>query len=783
MAILVDISKWDMSNVTDMSGMFENCTMNEDISGWDTSSCTNMEKMFKGNPTFNQSIAPWNVSNVVNMDEMFFNAASFNSDLSELNFSATIKEKSPIKFITNTALDSIDPEEKSEYIPAVEKYYYPLRNSPIDPTSTTWRTNFAPPGYEFIPNDGIYALMPITIMESMFEGGLYSFNDPDIGLWDTSTVISMFRMFSGHRTFNQPIGDWNTSQVVHFNQMFDGATVFNQDLTKWDVSAHNKAMVKYAYSQGIRSADYFPYPDRFVTWEYDQPRILYADSYGGYNFDTKEFGNIPADSSVNAMEATNQPYWEHCQGAGEYYLAADGRGYIQNQGYIAPDIPAAMAEWPNATLVRQSTQDWLVEHEIEPDIILTRSYDEYGMFINVAKNYYGNPDSFEGYSYSWDDEYEYETGTACALGLVWSSWFSDEADLPYNERSWDTWFPTFWNVKHVGNNSYNPGASQGATEGLIGVEKQWILARSLFSGKVYKFRFLYWSGYVNGGGGNGYAYLYEDITDQVTLDAGPPPDLLSQRPMILEWGGAFGASLPSDFACQFIPWNNNSTGVDDFEAYIDWGDGSPIETFSIVNNRASNGRLDVGAIAHTFLPVSGDTIQAKFYFKNATFNPWTWENDENSARHPKCIQWGDGNLHRLTPYQADLARVYNYANDTPNLYGNWSHIDISSNSGVPTTWPTFDLSNLKTMERFLWWSNIDFSQWTQANVALQDTSHITSFARAFYQCGSNYQASSSVPTTPFDITQIIDTSSCRNMMGMFGGVGDGMFTNIGSLDT
>ena len=779
MAILVDISKWNMSNVTDMSGMFENCTMNEDISGWDTSSCTNMEKMFKGNPTFNQSIAPWNVSNVANMDEMFFNAVSFNSDLSGLNFSATIKEKSPIKFITNTPLDSIDPEEKSEYTPTVEKYYYPLRNSPIDPTSTTWRTNFAPPGYEFIPNDGIYALMPITIMESMFEGGLYSFNDPDIGLWDTSTVVTMYAMFKGHTRFNQPIGDWNTSQVVNFNQMFNGAAVFNQDLTTWDVSAHNKAIVKWAYENNTDSAYNYPYPADFVTSEYDQPRILYAENYGGYNFDTKEFGDIPEGSSVNAMEANNQPYWEHCWGAGEYYLVPDGRGYDNtNSGYISPDIPAAMAEWPNATLVRQSTESWLVEHEIEPDIILARSNDEYGLFYNVAKNYYGNPDSFEGYEYSWDDEYDYETGTACALGLVWSSWFSDEADLPYNERSWDTWFPTFWNNKHIGNNDYNPGASQGATEGLIGVEKQWILARSLFSGKVYKIRFLYWSGWVSGRGGNGYAYLYEDITDQVTLDSGPAPDLLSQRPMILEWSTATNGSLPSDFACQFIPWNNNSTGVDDFEAYIDWGDGSPIETFSIVNNRASNGRLDAGAAAHTFLAVSGDTIQAKFYFKNATFNPWNWSNDMFSNRHPKVIQWGDGNLHRLAPYEADLDLVYNYANDTPNLYGNWAHIEIPLQSGVPTTWPTFDLSNLKTMERFLWWPDINFSQWTQANLALQDTSHITSFARAFNGVGDRGN-----PTTPFDITQIIDTSSCRNMMMAFASVEDGVFTNIGNLDT
>jgi surface protein len=34
-----DISLWDVSNVTDMAGIFNSSTFNQNISGWDVSKC------------------------------------------------------------------------------------------------------------------------------------------------------------------------------------------------------------------------------------------------------------------------------------------------------------------------------------------------------------------------------------------------------------------------------------------------------------------------------------------------------------------------------------------------------------------------------------------------------------------------------------------------------------------------------------------------------------------------------------------------------------------------
>ena len=104
-----DISKWDVSNVTNMMEMFHSSEFNGDISNWDVSSVTNMREMFF-HSEFNGDISKWNVSNVINMREMFghsefkgdisnwdvsnvtnmrgmFNYAEFNGDISKWDIS------------------------------------------------------------------------------------------------------------------------------------------------------------------------------------------------------------------------------------------------------------------------------------------------------------------------------------------------------------------------------------------------------------------------------------------------------------------------------------------------------------------------------------------------------------------------------------------------------------------------------------------------------------------------------------------------------------------------
>ena len=69
-----DLSNWDVSNVTLMRTMFSYCSKLKslgDISGWDVSNVTDMNSMFYSCESFNQDISGWDVSNVIHSTYMF----------------------------------------------------------------------------------------------------------------------------------------------------------------------------------------------------------------------------------------------------------------------------------------------------------------------------------------------------------------------------------------------------------------------------------------------------------------------------------------------------------------------------------------------------------------------------------------------------------------------------------------------------------------------------------------------------------------------------------------
>jgi surface protein len=69
-----NISKWDVSNVEDMQGMFHETNFNGDISKWDVSKVKNMRGMF-WKSSFNRDISHWDISKVEYMEFMFSDLA------------------------------------------------------------------------------------------------------------------------------------------------------------------------------------------------------------------------------------------------------------------------------------------------------------------------------------------------------------------------------------------------------------------------------------------------------------------------------------------------------------------------------------------------------------------------------------------------------------------------------------------------------------------------------------------------------------------------------------
>ena len=81
-----DISDWDVSNVTDMSGMFDGAAQfNADLSAWDVSNVTDMSRMFSRAAQFNADLSDWDTSKVGKMSYIFQYASAFDQNLGNWN--------------------------------------------------------------------------------------------------------------------------------------------------------------------------------------------------------------------------------------------------------------------------------------------------------------------------------------------------------------------------------------------------------------------------------------------------------------------------------------------------------------------------------------------------------------------------------------------------------------------------------------------------------------------------------------------------------------------------
>lgn len=108
----LDLSKWDTSNVTNMSRMFSYCynlSSIDGISNWDTSKVTAMQEMFYNcyNLT-SPDLSKWDTSNVANMYFMFYGCRSLTSLDSISNWDTSNVTNMSLMFGYCSSLTSLD---------------------------------------------------------------------------------------------------------------------------------------------------------------------------------------------------------------------------------------------------------------------------------------------------------------------------------------------------------------------------------------------------------------------------------------------------------------------------------------------------------------------------------------------------------------------------------------------------------------------------------------------------------------------------------------------------
>ena len=159
---IIGLEDWDVSEVTNMNGMFSDCrNFNSDLSNWDVSNVKSMRRMFSNCKNFNCDLSKWNVSNVEDMGFMFRGCKNFNSDLSKWNVSNV--EDMGFMFLS---CDNFNSDGKS------------LNNWDV--------SNVQDMGY-------------------MFQD-CYNFNS-DLSKWNVSNGIGMKHMFDGCKSLQQ-IPSW-----------------------------------------------------------------------------------------------------------------------------------------------------------------------------------------------------------------------------------------------------------------------------------------------------------------------------------------------------------------------------------------------------------------------------------------------------------------------------------------------------------------------------------------------------------------------------------------------
>lgn len=181
---LHSITHWDVSNVTDMTGMLEYTVFNQDIIKWDVSNVRFMTVMFRRS-SFNQDISSWETSNLTDISSMFFQNESFNQPIGNWDVSN----------VTNM--------------------YGLFYESPFNQDLSQWNVD------------------QVTNMGFMFYRT--PFNYP-INNWEVSSLTSTEKMFMYNSEFNQPLDSWNVENITNMWGMFFSSGSMNQDLSNWNVN-------------------------------------------------------------------------------------------------------------------------------------------------------------------------------------------------------------------------------------------------------------------------------------------------------------------------------------------------------------------------------------------------------------------------------------------------------------------------------------------------------------------------------------------------------------------
>lgn len=244
------ISNWDVSNVENMQLMFRNTKNLRTVHGldekWNTSNVTDMTSMFEGGAIESaDGIRNFKTRNVHHMSNMFYQAKNL-SNVKGITWDNTYCDEATgmfedsgltttdgLEVFTNNNLASMGRmfmnANKLEDIKALENWDISNTNDIGKMfTGTTslkeanlgkWKTSYVSNIVGLFDNSGV---KKITGLEN----------------WNTKNVWNMGKAFSNTTNLTQIPGieNWNTSSATDMNDMFANSSVTSLDISKWDLT-------------------------------------------------------------------------------------------------------------------------------------------------------------------------------------------------------------------------------------------------------------------------------------------------------------------------------------------------------------------------------------------------------------------------------------------------------------------------------------------------------------------------------------------------------------------
>ena len=373
------ISDWDVSNVTDMSSLFENYLyFNDDLSSWDVSSVTDMSYMFSSASNFTGDISSWDVSNVTDMSNMFSAASNFTGDISSWDVSSV----TDMGWMFQAAYDFTGDLSSWDV---------------SNVTGMEWMFWNAD---DFTSDLSSWDVSNVTDMSYMFSSAT-NFTS-DLSSWDVSNVTDMSNLFQNCLYFTGDLSSWDVSNVTDMSSMFYGATSFTSDLSSWDVS-NIANMTDMFFNSGMTPEDLCSTQETFsmsLYWPYDWECsvevgdyahggiVFYVDSTGQHGL-VAALEDLTEDATIDSEG--NPGYQWGCFAT--WLSGADGQAI--GTGYQNTlDIVAGCSETPIA-----ASEALAYESEDYSDWYLP-SLDELNEMYNTI-GYGGSEGNIGSFSSNW----------------------------------------------------------------------------------------------------------------------------------------------------------------------------------------------------------------------------------------------------------------------------------------------------------------------------------------------------------------------------------------------